>query len=410
MIIAQRWLTYTLLAFGAVCVPLSVYLPGSPNVTFAALGLLSLLMLITRRDLDEMVEPLNTISVFLLFLAWALVACYWSLTPVKSLIEILKISIAIAGAVAFYAVLTDSLYEKFMQVFTIGFVLALGFLTFDEILSLYVLKLFLGPNVEGHHYAHGITIVALGMWPLLNIFKNQNIALRILLIQAILLGILFMSDHAATLALLIGLATWLISYISPKIVMRVAAILSAIIILALPFALKEMDPVEVIEKTKSYLIKPSYRHRLFILKRTTNMIFEEPWIGHGINTFRSTIDPEKVKIVGIELTQVMEKGHAHPVDLQALGQSTHPHNLSLQIWYELGAIGAVLYALFVSLSLWRLSKLPNRRSELATFMGLYATMFTIAHISFGAWQTWWLFSAGIILSLTLWQTLRAREI
>ena len=170
-----------------------------------------------------------------------------------------------------------------------------------------------------------------------------------------------------------------------------------------------MDPAEVIHSSDFLLLKTSYHHRLFILKRTTNMIFEKPWIGHGLDFYRSTINKQLDPLVAQELDKIIKNPPGTPYNLDIVGRPTHPHNLSLQIWLELGAVGALLYALFILTSLWRLSGIQNRRYELSTFMGLYTSSFIIAHISFGAWQTWWLFSVGIILSLILWQITRAEN-
>jgi O-antigen ligase len=403
----ELWVTRLLLLIASLSLPVCIFSPASPNLTFSALGILSLLLLILRRDLGNIVLPLKYLSLFLVFTTWALMACLWSPKPSNSLLNVGKITAALMSAVSFYSIQRDSFHKQFMSWFTPGYEMAVFLLILDEILDTHILRTLRGAYADTPEYAHGISLLVIGIWPVLNSFKKKHAASSVLLVSITMVAIFQMTDHAAKLALVIGLALALITYIYPKISLRVGAILSAIIIFGFPFALRYMDPVEVIHDNQSLMLKTSYQHRLFILKRTTDLIFEQPWIGHGINAYRYTRDYSKQKDVHVELMKALENKPGSPYDLQTLGQSTHPHNLSLQIWYELGAVGALLYALFISISLWRLSCLTDRRYELSTFMGMYGAIITIAHVSFGAWQTWWLFSVSILLSLALWQTIRS---
>jgi O-antigen ligase len=64
----------------------------------------------------------------------------------------------------------------------------------------------------------------------------------------------------------------------------------------------------------------------------------------------------------------------------------HPHNVFLQIWLELGAIGAVL-ALAVGLAaLWQIGRLPP--AVQAGGLGLFAVCAGVGASGFDLWQTW----------------------
>jgi len=409
MTLVDIWGTRLFLALAFLCLPVCLFYPVTPNVTFGALLLLSLIFLLSKGELSKVQPSLKSMPFALVFTAWALITCFWSPTPSSSLSTVGKIVITLIGASAFYAVQTEDLHKRFMRWFTAGFIIATALLLLDEVLNTYILRTLRGAHRDTPEYYHGITLLVLGLWPIFNAYKHQHLSRRMLLTVAVIVGVFYMTDHAAKLAIIIGLVACLLTATAPKFFIRTAALLSAVAILAFPFALKHMDPAEIIQNTKSLLMKPSYHHRLFILKRTTDMIFEDPLLGHGINSYRNTMIPEKKNQVADSQLRQFEQDPDQPYDIEVLGQGLHPHNLSLQIWYELGAVGALLYAFFLLTSLWYLSGLTDRRYELSTFMGMFTAIFVIAHISFGAWQTWWLLSVGTLLSLTLWQTIGQRK-
>jgi exopolysaccharide production protein ExoQ len=128
-------------------------------------------------------------------------------------------------------------------------------------------------------------------------------------------------------------------------------------------------------------------HRLYIWRFAAQRIGEAPILGWGLDASR--------RIPGGD-TKLSGGGNV---------MSVHPHNASLQVWLELGAVGAVLWALFLA-GLWlRVASLPGR-GERAAATGALLTGLVVAHLSFGIWQTWWLAAlaqCGIIFALALRQ-------
>lgn len=67
----------------------------------------------------------------------------------------------------------------------------------------------------------------------------------------------------------------------------------------------------------------------------------------------------------------------------------HPHNFILQLWIELGVIGAFIaavFCLYILHAIWRIEDLNVRRFALA----IYLAIFFMACTSYGIWQGWWL--------------------
>ena len=73
----------------------------------------------------------------------------------------------------------------------------------------------------------------------------------------------------------------------------------------------------------------------------------------------------------------------------------HPHNGALQIWLELGAVGAVLAALTWAFVFRRLAR-DERSPMTAATAGSAAVYLFFGLVSFGVWQEWWLALAALV--------------
>jgi O-antigen ligase len=71
------------------------------------------------------------------------------------------------------------------------------------------------------------------------------------------------------------------------------------------------------------------------------------------------------------------------------GIKLHPHDAALQIWLELGLIGATGAAVFYAAMLAALSR-PRRDPAAAVAAATAAAYLTFSAFSFGVWQEWWL--------------------
>ncbi|THD60219.1 O-antigen ligase family protein [Phenylobacterium sp.] len=80
----------------------------------------------------------------------------------------------------------------------------------------------------------------------------------------------------------------------------------------------------------------------------------------------------------------------------------HPHNDPLQIWMELGAIGAVAAAAFWGVTLARLSR--PAPSLVAAATAACAAVYLLFGVNFGVWQEWWLALGALIAMLCVLNT------
>ncbi|MDA1101868.1 MAG: O-antigen ligase family protein, partial [Proteobacteria bacterium] len=126
-------------------------------------------------------------------------------------------------------------------------------------------------------------------------------------------------------------------------------------------------------------------HRLHIWHFTAQRIAEAPVLGWGLDAARRI------------------PGGQTPLPGGGIMMGLHPHNASLQVWLELGGVGAVFWALLLA-GLWLAAgKLPDRAARAAA-TGLLLAGLIVAHLSFGIWQTWWLAAlaqAGVLFALAV---------
>jgi len=90
------------------------------------------------------------------------------------------------------------------------------------------------------------------------------------------------------------------------------------------------------------------------------------------------------------------------------GIQLHPHNAPLQIWMELGLIGAVAAAIVWAAIFSGLSR-PTRTPAAAAASATAVAYLVFGAVSFGVWQEWWL-ALGALSALACILVLRARPI
>jgi O-antigen ligase len=84
----------------------------------------------------------------------------------------------------------------------------------------------------------------------------------------------------------------------------------------------------------------------------------------------------------------------------APGIKLHPHDAALQIWLELGLIGAMSAAVFWAVILAGLSAREKDIGRGAA-VGTVAAYLTFSAVSFGVWQEWWLALGGVAAAACL---------
>ena len=170
------------------------------------------------------------------------------------------------------------------------------------------------------------------------------------------------SATASLVALSLGLAAALMARLALRPVLIFVAITFCLAVIASPFAanvvLKDVTPSTISAQVGNSVLPLSGMNRLITWKFTSQKIMEKPLLGWGLRTSR--ILPgggEKYDVV-----RVRENGRRDVVSRDFF-VPLHPHNQFLQIWLELGALGAVAFAL-AGVFIIRIGRLPIHRGSI----------------------------------------------
>ena len=198
-----------------------------------------------------------------------------------------------------------------------------------------------------------------------------------------LAGILFpawrFGYDAPVLAAAVAAAAALLVWRFPAAGPRVLGGLAAGAFLSAPLLVSSAFAVGLDARLAPYLSE-SWMQRLGYWKKAVDWIWARPLPGWGLDASRA-FGP------GIRL---------------------HPHDAALQVWMELGLIGAVAAAIVWAAIFTGLSR-PGRSPAAAASAAAAAAYLVFGAVSFGVWQEWWL-GLGALTALACILVLRAQPI
>ena len=190
----------------------------------------------------------------------------------------------------------------------------------------------------------------------------------------------FWSEHQTSmLALLGGGLVWLFYQYAPRAVRLSVGVAWILVCLAIvPLASASYKA----QLYRAPLLWESAKARIVIWGVVANKISEAPFFGQGISSGRE---------IGLSARQL---GRRVPGTDFTEGPGPHAHSVYLQIWFETGAVGALL---LVCTGLLVLSAIGRTASELQTSLySAFASSALLAASSFSMWRP--LFLASFALS------------
>ncbi len=200
--------------------------------------------------------------------------------------------------------------------------------------------------------------------------------------------IFLLQSMAAMLGISLGICFALAVLAFGRRLILAAALILALLAPALPVVLGTSGFYEVIESTRIRL-PFSAAHRLVTWRFVSERAEDSPIAGLGMGASRSLAgagDDARGIPQYRQLLLLAGDVPTYPVPLQ----SSHPHNLFLQVRLELGWAGiAILSAVLLSGG-YSLSRLPLGRFELAGVSASAGAAAVIYMLSYNAWNAWWL--------------------
>jgi exopolysaccharide production protein ExoQ len=385
-------------ATAALFVPLAVLLAKgiAPLFVVSALGVL-LIGLIKKRTVTLWMGP---VLLFLsVFAGGSLLTWFWSITPGETLKTGIHLAATFFGAAVLYAA-AGGLSKNECKIFQNGMILG-GFIGFALIAFEFATNAWLSRFLygldgkllflidEGYTAAlnPGLAATALYFWPWsLAVWKRFRPPVAVTGISSAALLFLLSQSEVVVLCLIAGSVACALALVASRIMPLLLAAVVALGVLAAP-AIPGLIPDPMVPGKSPPYLSPSAIHRIVIWKNAVKHIREKPIFGSGFDTTRGLYGVEdKVRYLATEKTgKVAWDSNYEPIPL-------HPHNGFLQVWLELGAVGAViLLGLLLAVIRDVYQLVPGRVNRAAT-LGMMTTWLSIAASSFGAWQGWWLAS------------------
>lgn len=240
---------------------------------------------------------------------------------------------------------------------------------------------------------NGATVVALLSWPAaVAAWRRRGWpgALAALAAGAV---VALPSDSAiAGVALVAGGAVMLLSVALPRLTAILLAAGMSVAILLMPAAISHLPRPDRLVESVPTMSNSAY-HRLFVWQFATHRIGDRPLFGWGLDGARSVPGGEVEMVTARPLPGggiIETRGELLPL---------HPHNAGLQLWLELGAVGALLAALFAARTVRAVTAAASTRVVRAAGYAQTAAAFLIAGAGYGLWQSWWLAALWLAAAL-----------
>lgn len=340
------------------------------------------------------------------FCALALASALWSIDPVETLNTIWPLSLMFLGGLVVVETagkLNEVENSFFLKAVIAGGIVGFAFMAWElftnAAISRAILEL-MGKDIDPlANYKQvlnsSVAVAALYVWPWTLALYRRHGKVSALIGFIVISGILSQGGtETPLLAVLLGLSLAIAYMALPKVMpFLVAGVLIAGVAGGPSFV--ESLPSPLTESKKISFLSNSAAHRLMIWQTAADHISQNPLLGHGFDSSRSLYD-DGDKIVTYFAQDDPPRAWANlfePIPL-------HPHNGVLQVWLELGGVGAALLLGALLSLLYVIVRWSAGGIETAACMGLFASSLFIFSVSFGAWQSWWqatLWLSGIFM-------------
>jgi len=212
---------------------------------------------------------------------------------------------------------------------------------------------------------------------LLAVRGRPRLATGVVLVGA--LAVLRSISGAAAMGLLAGLSMAGLAWWLPRPVALGLAGLGLGLCLALSPLEGDLLHRFMPEAAHERLVQSSSRARVAIAQSFGAAVAAQPWLGAGYGVSARFAEAPVARALEPELRGMLAVGH--------------PHNSFLQIWAELGLVGALLSGAILALTLRALAGLP--RASFVAALGLLAAAAAVMAVEHGAWQGWWTAGLGV---------------
>ena len=309
---------------------------------------------------------------------WAALSIFWSPAPrPEQALKILAVAAAGSAFVAGAASLSAATRPLARAALVAGVVMLAALLAVEAWFDMPITRAAQPTAPAGlleRNPGRGVLLLELFGFAALAALANYPQRLRwglgalLLAAMAGLCGQFGMDANAAAAA--IGVAAFALGYGAPRLAPRLIGLVLAGWMLAAPWV---MLATAQASEALALRLPASWGMRVHIWNFAAARIAEKPLFGWGLDASR-TFDAEQ-QLGGLRFPAI----------------PLHPHNFSLQVWLETGALGALLFAAAIAASGWAAARvLGGQRAPAAAAAASLAIIGFAWNVSYGAWQEWFL--------------------
>ncbi len=367
--------------------PLALLVFVSDSISFVSLRALSVvvpacflvalvILIVQTRRFPK--PSIGTVIVWLVFVVLVGLAALQSMNVDYASGRFVKLASVSLLAVLFWALAARvSGLLALRPVLILSLVIGLGW-AFVEGLSdgaIFALTRDVAENEAAHAANRPIVLLVVFLWPatlaLSQILQQKAVWLLLLLT----LGATFTTEsQSAQLAMVAASVVFALALLLPRAGLWMVGIGGVIAILALPFVFASFNMM--LNDESVWASKMTVLPRLELWRFVSEKIVAQPLLGYGLEAGRfMPLD---------DMTQQYFGGtHMH-----------HPHNAILQIWFEMGLLGAVAIALGWALLVRQIGGLAPQSQ--AYPLAAATCVLIVGTVSHGLWQTWWLSALTVV--------------
>lgn len=231
----------------------------------------------------------------------------------------------------------------------------------------------------------GATVLTLAAWACISMFRFETRRWP-LVIAALSLGAMFAGDSLSTqLSITMSIAAAAVVALWPRNGIRLLIVVVVGVWLGVPLAASRIPDPHYTFQHWDWLPRSAH-HRVTIWEFTARHIVEKPLLGWGMEASRAMPGGDDE----IQVWRYAADGSRTDIGQTEAQLPLHPHNGILQIWLELGGVGALLALAFLITILLRIGRLPpDDRLGRAAAAACMVSALCIGTVSYGVWQSWW---------------------
>lgn len=370
------------------------------TASFTVMLLLITLLLKARNNLNFNIKNFKLETIFFM---WCFICCFMTPNLKQSLITFLEVFSLVALRLilknnvtindynrvkiekAVFFGITTAVILFFTEYFSEGII----FRTFRSIFQSN------SPHIyQLNSLDRGCALLSISSWILIGALLNNRKYLQSLCFYGLVFLILYLSDSLASLIAFALAGSLLIfgRFISTKF-FKLATIMMLIGSTLFPITMHTINPYKTSDEY-SNILPDSAKHRLFIWNFIAKKIEIKPFTGAGFGASKQYV------VAGNEMINYKDY-YWSPLPL-------HPHSNILQILFETGAIGLLLFLWLVFKNLRKIEALIKSDINFgSTSYVCFVNYYVIGMISFSIWQTWWVATgiwAAVMLSTVNYRT------